>query len=41
MNLVAEVWSQAVLDLFERDPRAAWQAVPLPSDTGEGKRRRL
>ena len=37
VNLVAEVWSQAVLDLFGRDPRAAWQAVPLPSDTGQGE----
>lgn len=30
VNLVAEVWSEAVLDLFGRDPHAAWQAMPLP-----------
>ena len=36
VNLVAEVWSQAVLDLFARDPQAAWQVVPLPS-AREGK----
>ena len=29
--LVAELWSQAVLDLFSRDPKAAWQAIPLPA----------
>ncbi len=28
--LVAELWSQAALDLFSRDPKAAWQAMPLP-----------
>ena len=33
--LVAELWSQAALDLFSRDPKAAWQAVPVPDDTGE------
>ena len=36
VNLVARVWSQAVLDLFARDPQAAWQVVPLPS-AREGK----
>lgn len=36
VKLVAEVWSSAVLDLFGRDPQAAWQAVPLPrADEGE------
>ena len=33
--LVADLWSQAALDLFSRDPKAAWQAMPLP-DAGEG-----
>ena len=36
VKLVAEVWSRAVLDLFGRDPQAAWQAVPLPC-AGEGE----
>ena len=27
--LVAELWSQAVLDLFAHDPKAAWQAIPI------------
>ena len=30
--LVADVWTEAVLDLFARDPQAAWQAIPLPRD---------
>ena len=30
VDLVAEVWVEGVLDLFGRDPHAAWQAVPLP-----------
>ena len=30
LSLVAEVWSEAVLDLFGRAPQAAWQAIPLP-----------
>ena len=33
--LVAELWSQAALDLFSRDPKAAWQAMPVPDDTEE------
>ena len=33
--LVAKLWSRAALDLFSRDPKAAWQAMPLP-DTVEG-----
>ena len=33
--IVAELWSEAVLDAFDRDPRPAWQAIPigeLPED---------
>lgn len=30
VNLVAEVWAAALLDLFGRDPEIAWQAIPLP-----------
>ena len=30
VHLVAEVWAEAALDLFGRDPQAAWHAVPLP-----------
>ncbi len=30
VDLVAEVWSQAVFDCFKRDPQATWQAIPLP-----------
>ena len=30
VKLVAEVWSKAALDLFGRDPQAAWQVMPLP-----------
>ena len=30
VKLVAEVWAEAVIDLFGRDPQAAWQAMPLP-----------
>ena len=33
--LVADLWSRAALDLFARDPKAAWQAMPLP-DIAEG-----
>lgn len=29
-RLVAEVWAEAVLDLFGRAPQAAWHAMPLP-----------
>ena len=28
--LVAELWSMAALDLFSRNPKVAWQAMPLP-----------
>ena len=31
--LVAGLWSRAALDLFSRDPKAAWHAMPLPDDT--------
>ena len=27
--IVAELWSAAVLDAFDRDPRSAWQAIPV------------
>ena len=30
VRLVAELWAEAVLDLFGRDPQAAWHAMPLP-----------
>jgi hypothetical protein len=30
VKLVAELWSEAVLDLFERRPTSAWRAMPLP-----------
>lgn len=30
VKLVAEWWSEAVLDLFERQPTRAWRAIPLP-----------
>ena len=33
--LVADLWSRAALDLFARDPKVAWQAMPLP-DIAEG-----
>ena len=35
VNLVSDVWSEAVLNLFARDPQAAWQSIPLPRD-GDG-----
>ena len=28
--LVADLWSRAALDLFARNPKVAWQAIPLP-----------
>ena len=31
--LVAGLWSEATLDLFARDPKAAWQAIPIPNAT--------
>ena len=31
--LVGDLWSRAALDLFSRDPRAAWSAMPLPDAT--------
>ena len=33
--LIAELWSQGALDLFSRDPKAAWQAMPI-ADASEG-----
>ncbi len=33
--LVADLWSRAALDLFDRDPKMAWQSMPLP-DVTEG-----
>ena len=36
LEMVAELWSEALLDLFGRDPRTAWQSVPLPC-AGEGE----
>ena len=33
--LVAELWSAAVLDSFDRDPRSAWQAIPRVDGTDE------
>ena len=38
--LVASVWGDAVLDLFERDPHSAWHAIPL-SRSGEVESRSL
>ena len=35
--LVANLWSQAALDLFSSNPKAAWQAMPLP-DAPDGDR---
>ena len=35
LPLVAELWSASVLDLFARDPRAAWHIIPVP-DASEG-----
>ena len=37
VSLIAELWSQAALDLFSSDPKAAWQAMPVPGDTEELK----
>ena len=36
--IVAEVWSHAVLDLFEHDPKVAWHALPIsvPDEGGSG-----
>ena len=40
VELVAKLWLEAMLDLFERQAHAAWQAVPLPcgdeGDTASG-----
>ena len=33
--LVAELWSGAVLDSFDRDPRSAWQMIPIVGETDE------
>ena len=35
VHLVAELWSQGALDLFNRDPKIAWRAVPI-TVTAEG-----
>ena len=44
-SLVAELWSYAALDLFSRNPQAAWQAVPIApepeDDTGSPVVRKL
>ena len=32
--LVADLWARAALDLFAWDPKAAWQAMPLPDVAG-------
>jgi hypothetical protein len=29
-ELVADLWTDAVVDMFETDPSAAWQSIPLP-----------
>ena len=34
---MAELWSAAVLDAFDRDPRSAWQAIPI-GDVPEDQR---
>lgn len=33
--LVAELWAGAVLDGFDRDPKSAWQAIPVKEATDE------
>lgn len=38
VELVSDVWSEAVLDLFKRNPQAAWQAIPLPPDGDSASR---
>ena len=35
--IVAELWAAAVLDAFDRDPRSAWQAIPI-GDVSEDQR---
>ena len=35
--IVAELWSAAVLDAFDRNPRSAWQAIPI-GDVPEDQR---
>lgn len=35
--LVADVWLDAVVDLFERDPKAGWASVPIPEDGEPGR----
>ncbi|MCY4011374.1 MAG: hypothetical protein OXG82_01520 [Gammaproteobacteria bacterium] len=35
--IVAELWAVAVLDAFDRDPRSAWQAIPI-GDVSEDQR---
>ena len=36
VKLVAELWSEAVLDLFERQPTSAWRAIPIPDADIDG-----
>ncbi|WP_419913071.1 sacsin N-terminal ATP-binding-like domain-containing protein [Candidatus Poriferisodalis sp.] len=36
VKLVAELWTEAVLDLFERQPTSAWRAIPLPHADVDG-----
>jgi len=31
-ELLAELWTEALLDLFRTNPRSAWLAIPMPSD---------
>ena len=33
VSLVSGLWSRAALDFFSRDPKAAWQAMPVPGTT--------
>ena len=35
VSLVSGLWSRAALDFFSRDPKAAWQAMPIPGTTEE------
>ena len=38
ISLVAELWSFAALDLFSRNPQAAWQVVPIAPETEDDTR---
>ena len=35
VSLVSGLWSRAALDFSSRDPKAAWQAMPVPGTTEE------